>query len=397
MKSREYILDILYRVFKDNAYASILLRKIDDESIGFISEVVYGTLRNYSLLEYQWKDLAKKTDLRTSLILDMSVYQLFLMDNVPEYAVINEAVELANKHQKGFVNAILHKVIERGFIHSDDLSVEMSHPEWLIKLWIAHYGEDIIKQILEKDNDRATVYARINILKITKEELEKNSDITFIDDTCFISKTPIASMKEFKEGKVIIQDINSQKVVKFLPLKEGDRVLDLCSAPGTKSEQIAEVLKDNGEIIACDLYEHRCKLIDQLMDKCGVTSVKSMVNDATIANFEEESFDCILMDVPCSGLGDLAHKPEIKWHTTSNDLDEIVNIQASILENNWKAVKKEGYIVYSTCTLNKKENDKQISSFLSKHEEMKLIKEETIFPFMNNGDGFYVALMQRIG
>ena len=397
MKSREYVLDILYRVFKDNAYASILLRKIDDESIGFISEVVYGTLRNYSLLEYQWKDLAKKTDLRTSLILDMSVYQLFLMDNVPEYAVINEAVELANKHQKGFVNAILHKVIERGFIHSDDLSVEMSHPEWLIKLWIAHYGEDIIKQILEKDNDRATVYARINILKITKEELEKNSDITFIDDTCFISKTPIASMKEFKEGKVIIQDINSQKVVKFLPLKEGDRVLDLCSAPGTKSEQIAEVLKDNGEIIACDLYEHRCKLIDQLMDKCGVTSVKSMVNDATIANFEEESFDCILMDVPCSGLGDLAHKPEIKWHTTSNDLDEIVNIQASILENNWKAVKKEGYIVYSTCTLNKKENDKQISSFLSKHEEMKLIKEETIFPFMNNGDGFYVALMQRIG
>ena len=397
MKSREYILDILYRVFKDNAYASILLRKIDDESISFISEVVYGTLRNYSLLEYQWKDLAKKTDLKTSLILDMSVYQLFLMDNVPEYAVINEAVELANKHQKGFVNAILHKVIERGFIHSDDLSVEMSHPEWLIKLWIAHYGEDITKQILEKDNDRATVYARINTLKITKEELEKNSDITFIDDICFISKTPIASMEEFKERKVIIQDINSQKVVKFLPLKEGDRVLDLCSAPGTKSEQIAEVLKDNGEIIACDLYEHRCKLIDQLMDKCGVTSVKSMVNDATIANFEEESFDCILMDVPCSGLGDLAHKPEIKWHTTSNDLDEIVNIQASILENNWKAVKKEGYIVYSTCTLNKKENDKQISNFLSKHEEMTLIKEETIFPFMNNGDGFYVALMQRIG
>ena len=397
MKSREYVLDILYRVFKDNAYASILLRKIDDDSIGFISEVVYGTLRNYSLLEYQWKDLAKKTDLKTSLILDVSVYQLFLMDNVPEYAVINEAVELANKHQKGFVNAILHKVIERGFIHSDDLSVEMSHPEWLIKLWIAHYGEDITKQILEKDNDRATVYARINTLKITKEELEKNSDITFIDDICFISKTPIASMEEFKERKVIIQDINSQKVVKFLPLKEGDRVLDLCSAPGTKSEQIAEVLKDNGEIIACDLYEHRCKLIDQLMDKCGVTSVKSMVNDATVANFEEESFDCILMDVPCSGLGDLAHKPEIKWHTTSNDLDEIINIQASILENNWKVVKKEGYIVYSTCTLNKKENDKQISSFLSKHEEMKLIKDETIFPFMNNGDGFYVALMQRIG
>ena len=137
--------------------------------------------------------------------------------------------------------------------------------------------------------------------------------------------------------------------------------------------------------------------VDQLMDKCGVTSVKSMVNDATTSNFEEESFDCILMDVPCSGLGDLAHKPEIKWHTTSNDLDEIVNIQASILENNWKAVKKDGYIVYSTCTLNKKENDKQISKFLSKHEEMKLIKEETIFPFMNNGDGFYVALMQRIG
>ena len=129
----------------------------------------------------------------------------------------------------------------------------------------------------------------------------------------------------------------------------------------------------------------------------ALKAMKSMVNDATIANFEEETFDCILMDVPCSGLGDLAHKPEIKWHTTSNDLDEIVNIQASILENNWKAVKKEGYIVYSTCTLNKKENDKQISSFLSKHEEMKLIKEETIFPFMNNGDGFYVALMQRIG
>ena len=397
MKSREYILDILYRVFKDNAYASILLRKVDDESIGFISEVVYGTLRNYSFLQYQWKDLAKKTDLITSLILDMSVYQLFFMDNVPEYAVINEAVELANKHQKGFVNAILHKVIERGRVHSDDLSIEMSHPEWLIKLWIAHYGEDVTKKILTKDIDRAMVYARINTLKITKEELEENNDITFIDDICFTSKTPIASMKEFKEGKVIIQDINSQKVVQYLPLKEGDRVLDLCSAPGTKSEQIAEAIKDNGEIIACDLYEHRCKLIDQLMHKCDVTSVKSMVNDATVSNFEEESFDAILMDVPCSGLGDLAHKPEIKWHITSNDLDEIINVQAMILENNWKAVKKNGYIVYSTCTLNKKENEKQISKFLSTHEEMKLIKEETIFPFMNNGDGFYMALMQRIG
>lgn len=395
MKSREVILDILYRVFHEDAYASLLLRNIkNNESIGFISEVVYGTIRNYLYLEKQWRDLSNKVDLKTALIIDMSIYQLFFLDNIPDYAIINEAVNIAKK--KSFVNAILRKVLRRGRIEFEDYNIQTSHPEWLIKLWEAHYGKDIAYKIAQSNTQRKTVYGRINTLKTNKEKISEIDGITFINDICFKYDNKITDLEEFKNGEVVIQDIHSQSVVNYLDVKENMDILDLCASPGTKTQQIAMTMNNKGNIIACDLYPQRCELINELSIKTGTTCIKTKVNDATISSFKEESFDRILMDVPCSGLGDLAHKPEIKWHLKPSDIDDLIITQEKILESNWRALKVNGLMVYSTCTLNKKENETQIKKFLDRHNNFIKEYENTLFPYIDNGDGFYICVLKRI-
>jgi len=200
----------------------------------------------------------------------------------------------------------------------------------------------------------------------------------------------------FKDGMVVIQDVNSAETVKYLDCKKDMKVLDACASPGTKSQEIAMYMENKGELIACDLYEHRVKLIDELMARCGVDICKSMVNDATNDKEEwHEYFDRILLDAPCSGLGDLRHKPEIKLHLKPENIDEIVKTQESILNTCSKYLKKDGIMVYSTCTLNKKENEKQVQKFLNNHTDYELLEEKTIFPFENGGDGFYMAKIRR--
>ncbi len=400
MSSREIVLDILYKVFKHNAYANILLRSLDEtfskEDKAFISNLVYGTLRNYILLEKQWDDLAKKRDLKTALIIDMSIYQMFYMDKVPDYAIINEAVNLVDKHKKGFVNSILHKVLDRGFIYYDDLYIKTSHPKWIIDLWTSHYGKDIAERIALSNIQKANIYGRINTLKINKDEFINKHDITFIDEYAFISKDNILTFDEFNNGEILIQDLHSQEVVKYLDVKEGMEVLDLCSAPGTKTQEIAMLMNNKGKIIACDIHEHRIKLIEQLMDKTGVDIVETRINDAREKRFQNGSFDRILIDAPCSGLGDLSHKPEIKYHLEPSDIDELIITQEKILNNNCNALKIGGLLVYSTCSLNKKENEKQIAKFIDKNPNFTLEFENTLFPFEDNADGFYLSVLRRI-
>ena len=397
MKSREYIIYVLKRVFLEDAYASILLRKplVDKEEMGFVSEVVYGTIRNYLYLENQWRDLAKKVKKETALLIDMSIDQLFFCDSIPHYATLHEAVELAHRQEKRFVNFILREVERRGRIDSKDLYIQYSHPKWIINLWEAHYGEEKAIAILKHNQKPALVYGRINALKTTKEEMEKDYPIHFLNEYCFVSDKQIQHMEAFKEGKVVIQNISSQKVVEAIRVKKGMKILDVCASPGTKTQQIAMLMENEGTIDAFDLYQKRVDLLDELMQKTGVTIVNSGVRDARIKHPKEEYYDRILMDVPCSGLGDLAHKPEIRWHIQPEDIDEIVSIQQEILEANCLSLKKGGLFVYSTCTLNKKENEKQIAQFLLKHKEFTLLEEHTLFPDEINGDGFYYAIVRR--
>ena len=396
MKAREYALKVLQQVFQENGYISLILRhssfsKLDQ---AFISELVYGTVRNKTYLEYQWKQFAKnKVSTYTTLLLDMSVYQLLYMDKTPNYAIINEAVDLAKKQDKGFVNAILHKVEKQGLLQSEDITVTTSHPEWIYRLWKAHYGEEIANKIVESDQEKACLFGRINTLKCTKEELH---DHTFVNDYSFIADSNLFQTEEFLEGKVLIQDIHSASIPLYLQVEKGMRVLDVCSAPGTKAQEIGMLMENEGELVACDVYPQRVKLIEDLMKKTGVTICRTMCIDGTKEdNFEEKSFDRVLLDVPCSGLGDLSHKPEIRWHLKPENLDTLVQTQRQLLESNSRYVKDNGILVYSTCTLNKKENEMQIKNFLSQHDDFTLLTEKTFFPFEEKGDGFYVAQLKR--
>ncbi len=394
MDARNYALDVLVRVFREHGYAGLLMRNdnpLSDQDKRFVSSLVYGTIRNYALLEAQWRHYARRNvKLRTALILDMAVYQMFFMDKVPDYAIVNGAVEMADEKEKGFVNALLHKVQKQGFVESEDESVRYSHPSWIIGLWKAHYGEETATKILESDQKPSMTFGRINTLKVHKEDLENR--YTFVNDISFMSDVPLQETEDFKEGRILIQDVHSAMVPSFLDVHPGMKVLDACAAPGTKAQEIAMFMENEGEIIAFDIYEARVHLIEQLMDKTGVDIVRALVKDATIqGQFAAESFDRILLDVPCSGLGDLSHKPEIRWHLLPENIDALVETQRKILLANAPYLKRGGMMVYSTCTLNKKENEKQIQWFLREHPDFTLLSEKTMFPFEDGGDGFYMA------
>lgn len=402
--ARAEIVTILERVLKEDGYASLLmrhsLREFEERDRKFVSEVVYGTLRNLSLLEAQWKSYAKKTKLRTAVVLDMTIYQMFFMET-EDYAAVNEAVNLVSSHEKGFVNAILHKVQKAGLKTKEGNSLEdvallTSHPLWLLQMWKAHYGEETAIQIAKADQERPTIFGRMNALKISKEELEKEKAVHFVNEISFTYDGLLQTSDYFKNGQVLIQDVHSALVPTLLDVKAGMTVLDACAAPGTKTQEIAMFMEDKGCIEAGDLYEHRTDLMKELMNRTGVSIVHPIVRDATKKEpYKDETFDRILLDVPCSGLGDLSHKPEIRYHIKPESLDEIINIQKQILEVNAPLLKKGGIFVYSTCTLNRKENEGQIKNFLKDHEGYELLEEKTLFPFEDGGDGFYYAKVRK--
>lgn len=406
MNARKYIITILKQVIYEDGFASLLLRKnremFSEEDNAFISETVYGTLRNYYLIEKQWQSLvSSKVRRDTALIFDMSIYHLFFLDKIPNYAVIHEAVELSEKRDKAFVNALLRKISQRGLIQSNEdtleaLSENTSHPLWILQLWNAHYGYEITKRLAEFNQTRSIVYGRINTLKCTKEVLEKDDKVHFINDEVFTYDGILTNSDYLKKGEVIIQDLSSSLIPKVLDVSRNMTVLDACSAPGTKTQEIAMFMQNEGEIIAQDIYEKRVQLIDHLMLKTGVSIVKTKIQDSSVLNEEYiNKFDRVLLDAPCSGLGDLRHKPEIRFHLKPDNIDELTSLQKKLLEVNGQYVKEGGILVYSTCTLNKKENEKQIQTFLKNHSEYELIEEKTLFPYIENSDGFYYAKMRR--
>lgn len=391
MNVRECAFNCLQKVFIDEAYANIVLQHdlsgLSQNDKNLATRIVYGTIQNYRLLRFQWQKMVKRLpDKKTCILIDMSVYQLLLMDKIPAYAIINEANELAKPQYKGLVNAILHKVAKQGLIKAGSIGIDCSLEDWLVNLFKAHYPdhEKIIAAFLEEP----IVYGRINSLKCSALPYE------FIDETCFIGDHRLVNDPSFKDGMYIIQDRASQQISKQLDLEEGLTVLDLCSAPGTKAFDMAMRMHDKGKIIACDVYEQRVKLIEERLDALGITCIKPQVNDATVLNpaFVEQ-FDRVLVDAPCSGLGVLRRKADIKLKIKPENLDEIVKLQKLILANAAHYVKRDGILVYSTCTLNRKENEKQIAAFLQEHPNFSLIHDEIIKPYGN--DGFYHAKLVR--
>lgn len=412
MNSREKAFEVLKDIVLGNEYSNLILRKelagFKEEDKRFITNIVYGTLQNKDYLRYQYAHYLKNGIPRDIyILLDLSVYQLIMMDKVPHYAIINEAVQIAKYAQKGrfagLVNAILRNVARNGIVEIDKepfekLAIETSHPLWIVKMWIKQYGEEITRKICLDNNQIPLNMARRNIRYTTHEEMLEEGFTQFKDE-CYTYNGNIANTTYFLKGKVSIQDYASQQVAKFLAPQAYDKVLDTCAAPGTKTAHMSELMDDTGRITAMDIHPHRVDLIANSLKRLNVKNVYYKVGDATQCEtlFEGQLFDKILVDAPCTGYGVMKRKPDIKVHLQPEDMDGIVQIQKEILASAAKVCKVGGIMVYSTCTLNKKENENQVRTFLNNNTEFELVEEKTIFPYEEQCDGFYMAKLVRKG
>ena len=448
-KAREIALKILYKIDNEGAYSNIVLREmiqqnrniLNEKDIGLISEIVYGVTTWKLTLDEIIKKYSnirlKKISVWILNILRMSIYQIIFLDKVPKSAAVNEGVNLAkrygHKSSSGFVNAILRKVnkkdYEEMFLIKDEIeriSKTRSIPKWIIEN-LKEEGLSIekIEEICKYSNERPKILIRVNTLKTTKEELKRKLESRgievkegILEDFLVLSKIRnIENMNEFKEGLFTVQDEAVGLTALILDPKKNEKILDACSSPGGKTTYIAQIVDNEAEIEAWDIYKHRTKLVEQTAERLGANSIKVKVQDATIYQEEYfEKFDKILLDVPCLGLGVLKRKPDIKWQRKEGDIREIAKIQLTILKNCSKYLKSNGELVYSTCSILKEENEKVVNEFLKENSnfmvqkillpqngkkeqnyfEKFLIEEEFLQVYQNEKtDGFFICKLLK--
>ena len=418
---RKLAASILTKIEKDSAYSNIALasafkeNEVSAEEKKFTSALVYGVLDRKITLDYVlsrfMKTPIKKTAPFTLSVLRTAIYQIMFMDKIPESAAVNEAVKLIKKSKEnrnaGFVNAVLRNVLrEENLLPQGDtpkdLSIIYSCPLWIVQSFVKDYGTSVATELLKESLKAPKVNIRVNNTRITSDELLKKLIDSGIDiengdtENCLVFNkgTAVAENEFFRDGFYHVQDTASQKAALVLAPKKGERILDMCAAPGGKSFTMAEIMENSGEIISCDMYEHKLKLISDSAERLGLDIIKPTLNDATRFNPDLGEFDAILCDVPCSGLGVIRRKPEIKYKP-QEDFSQLEKIQQDILCCAVKYLKKGGRILYSTCTLRKGENEENVAKFLSSHSEFKIEYEHTFMPHTDNTDGFYCALLVK--
>jgi len=429
-KVREIALKVLYDVDKNLAYSNIALdealnqarknrEQINSRDIGFISEIVYGTISWKLTLDEIIKKYSnikiKKISPWILNILRMSIYQIVFLDKVPKSAAVNEGVNLAkrygHKSSSNFVNAILRKVEKKDYeeffkIENDieKISKTTSMPIWIIEELLRENTIEKVEKICRVSNLKPKVSIRINTLKTNiddfiKKMQEKNIEIEKGDTDNFLfieGIKNIESHKEFQEGLFTVQDEAAGLIPTILNPQPGEKVLDACSSPGGKTTYIAELMNDEGFIKAWDIHEHRVKLVDEAAKRLGIDIIETEVKDAT--KYEDkyfEYFDKILLDVPCLGIGVLKRKPDIKWQRKREDIEEISKIQKEILENCSKYLKLNGELVYSTCSILYKENEGIIQEFLKSNKNFKIIEKNQIYQ-NEKTDGFFICKLQKM-
>lgn len=398
---RYWVYRALYEVIVHQVYSNLYLKnnlyQVDCKDQALATNIFYGTIQNYSFCQYVWKQYAHyKVSDKIDVLLSMSVYQLIFLDKVPSYAIVNEAIEIAKKEEprsKGFVNAILRKINKNKINYPENefnrLSIQYSLPVWLLKMWDKQYGSMQIRNMLPYCNQIMPLYIRYNpnyTFETTYEHICGTLYKTNLNQ--------IANNQLYKDGKISVQDEGSYQICLFLDIKENMNVLDCCAAPGTKSMAIAEMLHHSGHVDCIELHEHRKELIEKDIQRLSLNNVSCFCQDARdLSSFLE--YDRVLCDVPCSGYGVLSRKPDIKLKMKPEDMDTLIPLQYEILESASKHVKKGGILVYSTCTINKKENEKQIEKFIENHSNYICLEMKTIFP-QKEKDGFYMAKLKRI-
>lgn len=436
---REAAYKALLAIERDGSYSNLELSKMlaTDElsNKGFIREIVYGVTENKIYLDYILdkfiKKGAAKTKLQALIILRMGVYQILFMNSVPNYAAVNESVALARRFARGtdgFINGVL-----RNFIRNMDsaseidvkgqleyLSIRYSCQLKLVEELVSMLGFEHAKKLLEHAGHRPPLSIRVNIAKISVKELADRLrangfeiDGSKLSDRVLLVKGgALTEANEYKEGLFSIQSEESCAIADFADAKSTELVIDLCAAPGGKAAAMAEqMLKPStstepltktepgiasGKVIALELYEHRAALIEATARRLGLENIEVRCQDA-VEQIDElvGKADLVLADVPCSGLGVIRRKPEMKYRDEF-DFDELVEIQKSILETGSSYLKPGGRLIYSTCTINPRENELMVKDFLERHEEFISEKEVKLSPFDNGYDGFYMNKLKKI-
>ncbi|MDW8544505.1 16S rRNA (cytosine(967)-C(5))-methyltransferase RsmB [Staphylococcus sp. mip270_02] len=417
-------------IINDKAYSNIIINEVlsnnelnrADKSL--FTELVYGTLKRKYTLDYLLKPFVQ-TKLKgwVRQLLWMSIYQYAYLDKIPEHAIIHEAVEIAKykggPHNGNVVNGILRNMMRSelpDFTEITDnkkrIAIEYSLPKWLVDHWVTHFGLEKTEEIAQSFLDKVSTTVRVNLTRITVDEairrLTDDDYIVELDkeiDTCLhISGKPIIESRLFKDGLVSIQDKSSMFVGEVMSLTEGDKVLDACSAPGGKACHIAEILNGTGHVDATDIHEHKIDLIDFNIKKLRLSNISAFEHDAT--EKYDKVYDKILVDAPCSGLGVLRHKPEIKYEQSQHSIQSLVEIQLEILNNVKDSVKPGGTIIYSTCTIEQMENENVIYTFLKANSDFEFdafehpitgekVKTMQVLPQDFNSDGFFITRIKR--
>lgn len=428
VNDRELILEILLMITRDGEYSHIALRQVldqyqylDKKERSFITRVVNGTLERMIEIDYILNQFSKvkvnkmKPVIRT--IMRSSVYQLKYMDAIPHAAVCNEAVKLAGKRGfsqlKGFVNGVLRNIsrnLEKVKYPEDDLpymSVKYSLPTWILEEWISDYGKDKAELMAEASLETPPLAVRFNEEKITKKELidllkaehVQVSEVADLPCALYLSGYDrLTALDTFNKGYYQVQDVSSMQVAYLADPKEESYCIDVCAAPGGKAIHVAELLKGSGHVEARDLTDYKVDLIWDNIERSGLNNIEAKRQNATILSPDSvEKADLVIADLPCSGLGVLARKVDLKYKMTLESQQELENLQRQILSTVKAYVKPGGTLIYSTCTVNKKENTCNAHWFEKENPDFHLELEEQRLQGIHEGDGFYIARFRREG
>jgi len=443
MNSREIALKVLMDMHNKGAYSNYSINKylkgsenVKDENL--VREIVYGVIENLTYIDYIISKLSKKKiDKIHPLILEIlriGVYQIAFTDKIPHRAAVNESVNLGKKYvhkgAAGFINGVLRSFSrnKEQIMEIDEkdrlkfLSIKYSHPKWMIKRWIEFYGEDFTEELLIANNSKPKLNLRVNTLKTDRNSLMKVlldygynvHETKYAKDGIVVENpTRITEIDEFIQGHFIIQDESSMLVGQIANPKENSIVLDLCSAPGGKATHLAQIMNNKGKIICWDIYEHKLELVRENANRLGINIIETKLQDAQILDEDMIGIaDMCIVDAPCSGLGIIRRRPEIKWNRKQEDIEDLARIQRNILNNASKYVKPGGVIIYSTCTIEQKENINTVMEFLKENKDFiltpfdKLVDFDVntvssedgyiqMFPNLHGTDGFFIARIQK--
>lgn len=427
VNTRDLVVEILLLVTRDGQYSHIALNQVlgkyqylDKSDRAFITRVVEGTLERMIELDYITDQFSKvkvkKMKPVIQAIIRSAVYQLKYMDSVPDRAVCSEAVKLAVSRGfgglRGFVNGVLRSIARN--LDSvqyppegtkEYLSVRYSMPPWILEQWLAWYTPEQVEQMLRNFLEEKPTSIRCNLHQISREDLKrklagegvKAEEVPELPCALLISGYDyLAALPSFQEGDFQVQDISSMLVARRADPKEGAYVIDVCAAPGGKALHLADMLAGTGMVEARDISDYKVELIWDNIRRSGMDNIRAVRWDATVLDEESvEKADIVIADLPCSGLGVLGRKSDLKYRMTPESEAELASLQRKMLSVVWRYVKPGGKLVYSTCTINREENEENAAWFQAEHPDFRLVSEEQLLPGQQAGDGFYIAVFVR--